>query len=306
MTTMLKPATARFRLRMVLCASTGKTQPGRILSRPFNEGSDFAYVVYAPGMPSWNGGLAPARNAFIAAVRPLDYRRVDECRRVIEWAAPRTGDQVLDVGCGDGHYDRRLAAAGCTVHAIDARSERVALAVARNPHPRVSYYHMPAEQLAFPDGRFDVAVSICVLEHITDDLAALREIHRVLRPGGRLVLSCDSLSNRGVDEELRERHAVRYAVQRFYTRESLTARLESLGFAVLRTSYVLTSSLSLAIARFTYMLDDVGRLPGGWAIKFPGLALAGTVGLAASRAAERISGREGEGLTLLAEARKPS
>lgn len=257
-------------------------------------------------MTAWQRAFAPARNALYSAVRPLDYRRVDECRRVIEWAAPRVGDQVLDVGCGDGYYDRRLAAAGCTVHAIDARSERVALAVARNPHPRVHYQHMPAEQLAFPSERFDVAVSICVLEHIADDVAALGEIHRVLRPGGRFVLSCDSLSNHGVGDALRERHAVRYAVHRFYTRESLTQRLESLGFLVTRTSYVLTSALSLAIARFTYVLDDVGRLPGGWAVKFPGLALAGTVGLAASRASERIGGRTDEGLTLLAEARKPS
>jgi ubiquinone/menaquinone biosynthesis C-methylase UbiE len=238
-------------------------------------------------------------------VRPLDFRRVDECTRVIEWLDPRSGERVLDVGCGDGFYDRRMATAGASVDAVDGRSERVALAVRRNPHPAVQYHHMRAECLEFPRERFDKVVSICVLEHIPDDRATLREMWRVLRPGGRLVLSCDSLSNRGVSQRLRERHGERYAVQRFYTSEALHSLLRATGFEPLRSEYILTTRVSLAIARFTYLADDIGRLPGGWLIKYPSLAIAGTLGLAASRASERAAHRHDEGLTLIAEARKP-
>jgi SAM-dependent methyltransferase len=237
-------------------------------------------------------------------LRPLDYRRVDECRRVLEWLRPQPGDHILDVGCGDGFYDRRMALAGATVTGIDAKPARVALAKRRNPHPRVTYRHMPAEALEFAPGSFTKAVSICVLEHIPDDEGALREIARVVRAGSPLVLSCDSLSNSGISDALRARHAVRYAVRHFYSRESLTRLLSRCGFELRRTDFVLTTRVSLEIARATYLLDDIGRLPGGvgLAVKYPGLALAGTVGLMASRLSERLAHHEHSGLTLIAEA----
>ena len=255
------------------------------------------------------GHMAGPANAALAAlrrlVRPLDFRRMDECSRVLEWVAAAPGERILDVGCGDGLYDRRMAGAGAIVDAIDGRADRLALAARWNPHPRVRLHHMGAEALGFPDGTFDKAVSICVLEHIPDDERAIREMCRVLRPGGRLVLSCDSLSNAGISNGLRARHAQRYAVRHFYTRESLTDLLERSGLRVLRTEYVLTTPLSLALARFTYGADDLGRRRGGWAVKYPAAALAGTIGVLASRASERIARRDDGGLTVLAEAVKP-
>jgi SAM-dependent methyltransferase len=197
-----------------------------------------------------------------------------------------------------------MARAGASVDAIDARQERVALACRWNPHPRVRFHHMAAEALKFPDDCFDKVVSICVLEHIPEDEVVLGQIRRVLRPGGRFVLSCDSLSNRGITDRLRARHAERYAVQRFYTRESLAARLERAGLELVRSEYVLTTPLSLAITRLTYIADDAGRLRGGWGLKYPALALAGTAGLLASRASERLTARSDRGLTLIAEAVK--
>ena len=235
-------------------------------------------------------------------VRPLDYRRMDECRRVLDWLAAAPGERILDVGCGDGHYDRRMARAGAIVDAIDARPDRLALAARWNPHPRVRLHHMQAEALRFPDRSFDKAVSICVLEHIPDDDGAIRELYRVLRPGGRLVLSCDSLSNPGATDRLRARHAERYAVRHFYTRESLAGLLARNGLKVVRSEYVLTTPVSLALARFTYGADDLGRRRGGWVIKYPVAAIAGTVGVLASRASERLARRNDGGLTLIAEA----
>ncbi len=89
-------------------------------------------------------------------------------------------------------------------------------------------------------------------------------------------------------------------------RDSLRARLERAGLVLLRTEYVLTTPLSLAIARLTYCMDDVGRLPLGWLVKYPAIAVAGSLGILASRASERVMGRTDEGLTLIAEAAKPT
>ena len=241
-------------------------------------------------------------NVFLRSVRPLDFRRVAECRRVLQWLDARPGDRILDVGCGDGYFDRKMARAGAAVTGIDVRPARVALAKRRNPHPRATYLHMEAEELRFAAAAFNKAVSICVLEHIRDDEGALRRIWNVLEPGGRLVLSCDSLSNRGISEGLRRKHASRYAVHRFYTRASLAALLERSGFTLMRAQFVLTTPVSLAITRATYLLDDIGRLPLGVLAKYPGLAVAGSIGGLLSGVSERIAAREGEGLTLVAEA----
>ena len=230
---------------------------------------------------------------------------MDECARVIEWLDPRPGDHVLDVGCGDGFYDRQMARRGARVDAIDASHHRVARASRWHPHPSVIYHHMTADALALDDQRFDKVVSICVLEHIQDDLRALSEMCRVLRPGGRLVLSCDSLSNASITERLRRRHARRYSVKRFYTRESLYERLRFAGFIPLRSTFVLSTPTSLALARLTYVADDVGRIPGGWVVKYPVLAVAGTLGLSVSRLSERLGARSDEGLTIVAEAARP-
>jgi SAM-dependent methyltransferase len=161
-----------------------------------------------------------------------------------------------------------------------------------------------ANALAFSPGTFSKAVSICVLEHIPDDEGALKQMSNALQPGGRLVLSCDSLSNRAATASLRARHAERYAVRHFYTRGSLAALLLRAGFELRRAEFVLTTPVSFAIARATYVLDDVGRLSFGWLVKYPGLAVAGSAGLAISRLSELMAGRSNEGLTLIAEAAK--
>ena len=248
--------------------------------------------------PAWTTLVAP----LIRLVRPYDFRRADECRRVLQWLNAGPRERILDVGCGDGFYDRTMALCGARVDAIDANPDRAALGARRNPHPSITYQHMAAGSLRFGDASFDKVVSICVLEHIPDDAQALREMHRVLRPGGRFVLSCDSLSNRGIGNGLRRRHAERYAVHRFYTRESLYDRLRAAGFEPVRSTFIVTTPLSLAITRITYRADDLGKLPGGWILKYPVAALAGTVGLALSRLSERLAARNDEGLTLVAEA----
>lgn len=247
-------------------------------------------------------GIAAARRL----VRPLDFRRADECRRVIEWLAPAAGERILDVGCGDGFFDRRIAHAGAIVDAIDARRDRLALASRWNPHHRVRVHHMSAEALRFPDHSFDKVVSICVLEHIPNDQQALQEIARVLRPGGRFVLSCDSLSNTGITDRLRARQAELYDVHHLYTRETLARLLTAAGLELVRSRYVLTTPLSLAITKITYAADAAGRLPLGWAIKYPIVAISGTAGLIVSRASERFAARSDRGLTLIAEAVKPA
>jgi SAM-dependent methyltransferase len=91
--------------------------------------------------------------------------------------------RVLDIGCGDGQVARAAAAAGCDVFGIDPVPLHVETARARGGGPR--YEIGSADALPVPDAEFDAVVACLVFEHIDAVDAALAEVARVLRPGGR-------------------------------------------------------------------------------------------------------------------------
>ena len=106
------------------------------------------------------------------------------------------GEAVLDLGCGAG-FDAFIAAALVgpegRVVGIDLSSEMLAVAEAGRAQmgrDHMAFCEDAAEALPFPDASFDVALSNGVLSLVPDKPAALREVFRVLRPGGRLQV-CD-------------------------------------------------------------------------------------------------------------------
>jgi len=103
-------------------------------------------------------------------------------------------DRVLDVGCGTGVLLERLSAAnpGTQFAGVDAVPEMLAMAGQRLPSSIVLREGW-AEQLPFAGEEFDVVVSCNMFHYIHEPFAALREMGRVLRPGGRIVITdwCD-------------------------------------------------------------------------------------------------------------------
>jgi SAM-dependent methyltransferase len=116
---------------------------------------------------------------------------------VLDEAQVAPGNRVLDVACGTGVL--ALAAAdrvgpGGEVAALDASPEM--LAVARRKRRNIEWHEGAAESLPFEDGHFDAVVSQFGMMFFNDRPAALSEMMRVLRPGGRLAVAvCDSLDH---------------------------------------------------------------------------------------------------------------
>ncbi|HXZ43200.1 MAG TPA: methyltransferase domain-containing protein [archaeon] len=106
------------------------------------------------------------------------------------------GESVLDLGCGagfDSFFAGQLVGLKGQVVGVDLSPEMLAVARAAQAEagsPQVEFCQAPVEALPFPDASFDIALSNGVLNLVPDKPAALREILRVLRPGGRLQ-ACD-------------------------------------------------------------------------------------------------------------------
>jgi SAM-dependent methyltransferase len=96
------------------------------------------------------------------------------------------GGDWLDYGCADGGYTAGLLALGAeSVTGIDTEADRIA--EARERHPEITFYSYDDGHV-FPDNSFDGVFMNEVFEHVNDEAETLREVYRMLRPGGVLVL----------------------------------------------------------------------------------------------------------------------
>jgi SAM-dependent methyltransferase len=202
-------------------------------------------------------------------------------RRVLERAIARLGlpsdARILDAGCGSGRNMVDLARHGAVTGVeLSAASAELARARAAGEVIEGSVMDMP-----FDDGSFDLAVSLDVIEHLADDVAALAELRRVTAPGGVLLVTVPAYQWLwSGHDEINHHH-------RRYNRRSLVAAAQRAGWRCERTSHF--NSLLLPIAIMLRALDRINPkttkssldlwvppAPLNWALRQP-LRLEGAV-----------------------------
>jgi SAM-dependent methyltransferase len=199
--------------------------------------------------------------------------------------AARPGERILDVGCGPGFYLAELAdevgPEGALV-GVDLSPQMLALAYRRlGERENVALHEGESGSLPVESGSFDAAVCVQVLEYVADVPAALAEIHRALRPGGRVLLwdvDWSTVSWHSTDPE-RMRHAL-LAWDGHLTHPALprqlAAHLRAAGFDDVEVEGHVFATTSLdpesfggalfpMVERFLAAREDFGAESGAWA-----------------------------------------
>jgi len=172
------------------------------------------------------------------AVKALEWRALKG------WINSGNSGMLLDIGSGNGHHIRKLQNSFEYIVGIDRNYKAVSSAYSYNRPSHADYMIGDALALPFKGEKFDLALSICALEHFADDTAALREINRVLKKNGKFILTVDTLNYRGISASYRDACRSKHFVYRFYTRESLLTKLGELGFTFVRGKYIISSPAS--------------------------------------------------------------
>jgi ubiquinone/menaquinone biosynthesis C-methylase UbiE len=110
---------------------------------------------------------------------------------ILEMLGRVTDKNILDAGCGEGFLSRLMAERGASVTAVDYSAKLLEIAKERTAdHLQIEYLHASLEHLdMLNDDTFDIVASCVVIQDVPDYQAAIKEMYRVLQPGGTCILA---------------------------------------------------------------------------------------------------------------------
>lgn len=117
-----------------------------------------------------------------------DHQRETIIPGTLKLLQPKSGEKILDVGCGQGELCRELAEKGAQVVGVDASRKLIDIAKKRSARFNIHYLVLDASKLeGIQDATFDAACSILAIQNMEDLEAVAKEMSRVIKRGGRLV-----------------------------------------------------------------------------------------------------------------------
>jgi ubiquinone/menaquinone biosynthesis C-methylase UbiE len=215
------------------------------------------------------GKFRGLKNLYLRMFGYPDLHRRVETRILLTWVREIPSTLTLDAGCGEGFISLELAKKGYRMISIDVDEEvlkQLRWSIERlNLRDRIEIVRGDVQHLPFKKGAFGLIVCNCVLEHVKDDEKALREFYMVTQPGGRVMITVDSIikkhvigrglyklprrirdsvgtkwirGTRNFEEALRK-FRIECKILRGYAKERFIKRLEHAGFRVVDVKYYL-------------------------------------------------------------------
>lgn len=186
-------------------------------------------------------GVWPHVHFTYSPFKILEFRRLVEA---LDWTGQ---ERVLDIGCGAGLQTFLIGRLAGHTTGLDIDPDFIEQANWYGRYVRtrgrVDFTSRHLQDIAWPDHTFDRIFSICVLEHIPEHVAILTECRRLLKPGGEIIFSVDTLAAID-DEELKRRHTADHHVVHYYSPTGLRDLLLEIGFEDVRLQPLFRSQLA--------------------------------------------------------------
>lgn len=208
---------------------------------------------------------------------PLSVYDRQRARIIMKYLNPKKGERILDAGCGIGYYSFELASKfGCQVNGIDIDKEDIQLAkqIAKKTNvSNVEFDVCDIFKLKFEDETFDKIILSEVLEHIADDVGLIKELRRVLKRKGNLIISTPYVDIMEEFTEQKKKHHKQIEVdgghiRNGYSLEGVNSLLMRAGLDLLEYEFVVKKfaksaqfPMFLLVYPFSY-LDDLVKGKG--------------------------------------------
>ncbi len=188
-------------------------------------------------------------------------KKINACRKIeincIDNAGDfKKSDTVLDIGCGDGYWTNYFGKKCAKIIGVEPYKEHLAMAQ-KKYSDNCDFVLGSAEDLNFKESSFDKVISVCVFEHLFNDKLAFAEIHRVLKPAGKLAATIDSLNSKYISDSYRKKHMKECYCAQLYTTETITVKLKDAGFKNIKANYIIGSWLSIFYEKLS---EKIGAL----------------------------------------------
>jgi len=217
--------------------------------------------VNLPNQTVYRRVVTKAKNIHILNVI---FKQINIARRIeINWILARADfrltDQICDVGCGDGYWSSVFSRNVFRVFALDPFHDDLNKALYFQG-PKLFFFNAVGENIPMLSSSMDKVISVCVFEHCFKDVQAFREVYRILKPGGRLLATVDSLDSPEISDDHREWHKKAFYCSQLYTQSSLIEKLQSAGFEQIEVHYILGSKLGIWWEKFIQKVGTLANL----------------------------------------------
>jgi len=228
-------------------------------------------------------------------ISTTNFIRRIEWRKMLEYLDPKEDERILDIACGNGTLALKIAERRCEVHGIDISKDSIDTArrLAEREKIACQFKVGNAENLPYPNMSFDKIVCSSSLEHFKNDISALKEMSRIIKPNGRLIITVDSFTY-PITNELKEKHKKSSYVINYYTSEKLKKKFEIVGIKMNKSEYLLNS-------RITSFFFNIG-IKMKWSGKI--WILISFIAYPLCLVSDKLFGAKNKGYTLIAEGLK--